>query len=104
MAACAPLPVKSFSLSSFLSASADISVPNIQPHMKQMTDQSPAPLSCLKWGEDGELSAHDISLLVDRLASSEKSRRGFRDHFERRRARCAGQQRFAGRSVRDGRI
>jgi len=104
MAACAPLPVKSFSLSSFLPASADISVPNIQPHMKQMPDQSPAPLSCLKWGEDGELSAHDISLLVDRLASSEKSRRGFRDHFERRRARGAAQQRFSGRSVSGGRI
>ena len=85
---------KSFSLSSFLSASADISVPNNQPHMKQMADHSPAPLSCLKWGDDGELSAHDIALLVDRLASTEKSRRGFRDHFERRRSRRSGQRSF----------
>jgi hypothetical protein len=74
-----------FNLFPYLFASADINVPTRRAHTQKMKGQSPAPLSCLKWGNDGELSAHDITLLVDRLASSEKSRRGFKDHFERRR-------------------
>ena len=49
--------------------------------------QSAAPLSCLKWGEDGELSAHDAEMMVNLLAACEKSRRGFKSHFERRRRR-----------------
>ena len=82
-----------FNMFAHLSASADFRVTEFQPHLIQMRGQSPAPLSCLKWGDDGELSAHDTALLVNRLASSEKSRRGFKDHFERRRlcwahARC----------------
>ena len=50
-------------------------------------ERSAAPLSCLKWGEDGELSAHDAEMMVNLLASCEKSRRGFKTHFERRRRR-----------------
>lgn len=49
--------------------------------------QSAAPLSCLKWGDDGELSAHDTEMMVNLLAACEKSRRGFKSHFERRRRR-----------------
>ena len=49
--------------------------------------QFAAPLSCLKWGEDGELSAHDAEMMVNLLAACEKSRRGFKSHFERRRRR-----------------
>ena len=49
--------------------------------------QSAAPLSCLKWSEDGELSAHDAEMMVNLLAACEKSRRGFKSHFERRRRR-----------------
>ena len=47
-------------------------------------ERSAAPLSCLKWGEDGELSAHDTEMMVNLLAACEKSRRGFKTHFERR--------------------
>lgn len=39
-----------------------------------------SPLSCLKWGEDGDLSDHDTSALVSRLVTVEKSRRGLLDH------------------------
>ena len=49
--------------------------------------QAAAPLSCLKWGDDGELSAHDAEMMVNLLAACEKSRRGFKSHFERRRRR-----------------
>ena len=45
-----------------------------------MTGQAMSPLSCLKWGEDGDLSAHDTTALVNRLVSAEKSRRGLLDH------------------------
>ena len=81
-----------FSLSAYLSVFADFRVTVSQPHLAKMRGQSPAPLSCLKWGHDGELSAHDTALLVNRLASSEKSRRGFKDHFERRRQSGAPEQ------------
>ncbi|QNI54016.1 hypothetical protein SynBIOSE41_01501 [Synechococcus sp. BIOS-E4-1] len=73
-----------FSLFAYLSAFADFRVTGIQAYVLQMRGQSPAPLSCLKWGIDGELSAHDTALLINRLASFEPSRRGFKDHFERR--------------------
>jgi len=39
-----------------------------------------SPLSCLKWGEDGDLSAHDTTSLVNRMVIAEKSRRGLLDH------------------------
>lgn len=58
-----------------------------------------APLSCLKWGEDGELSAHDAEMMVNLLASCEKSRRGFKTHFERRRRGPLSAQ---GRRMRNG--
>ena len=73
-----------FSLFAYLSAFADFRVTGAQPLVTQMRGQTPAPLSCLKWGINGELSAHDTALLVNRLASSEKSRRAFKEHFERR--------------------
>ena len=58
-----------------------------------------APLSCLKWGEDGELSAHDAEMMVNLLAACEKPRRGFKTHFERRRRRLLSAQR---RPIPDG--
>ncbi|MEB3158017.1 MAG: hypothetical protein VKK03_00995 [Synechococcus sp.] len=45
-----------------------------------MNASSISPLSCLKWGEDGDLSAHDTAALVARLVSVEKSRRSLLDH------------------------
>ena len=38
------------------------------------------PLSCLKWGDDGDLSEHDTTALVTRLVKVEKSRRSLLDH------------------------
>lgn len=41
----------------------------------------PVPsLSSLKWGDDGDLSAHDTAALVARLVNVEKSRRSLLDH------------------------
>ena len=45
-----------------------------------MKFQTMTPLSCLKWGVDGDLSAHDTTALLNRLVSAEKSRRGLLDH------------------------
>ncbi len=73
-----------FNLFAYLSAFADFRVTTFQPYVAQMRGQPPAPVSCLKWGIDGELSAHDTALLINKLASSEPSRRGFKDHFEMR--------------------
>ena len=89
---CAQRRLCIFSLFAYLSAFADFKVARIQPSITQMRGQSPAPLSCLKWGIDGELSTHDTALLINRLASSEKSRRGFKDHFERRQRGKASEQ------------
>jgi hypothetical protein len=38
------------------------------------------PLSCMKWGDDGDLSKHDTAALIARLSTAEKARRGLLDH------------------------
>ena len=92
MVICTQTKPHFFRLFAYLSAFADFRVTRIQPLVPQMRGQTPAPLSCLKWGINGELSAHDTALLVNRLASSEKSRRAFKDHFERRQRSIAAEQ------------
>ena len=82
-------PLNSFQVFFDLCASAHSTVPNTQSHTARMAEHPPAPLSCLKWAEDGELSTHDTEALVNRLAACEKSRRGFKDHHARRRNRTA---------------
>lgn len=54
-----------------------------------MKQQSIAPLSCLKWGHDGDLSDHDMAALVARLVSVEKSRRSLLDHHNHKLGKAA---------------
>ncbi len=44
----------------------------------------------MKWDSDGELSFHDTSALIKRLANAEKSRRAMLDHHEQRKWHSRG--------------